>query len=354
MNTQKCAGCPNNPRGIALLQCSRCVDKYHYTCLNLTKESYQSLSKELKDKWICPTCRCKEPKLGDNTNTPVRSAPATVVTQILNETLPSPCFDNVTHRSKLRSPANCDCISADTIRDIIREELDRKFNTQINDIQLKLSRLDDRLSFFNTEHDKIKRECEAQKLQLSQLQRDNEQLRTLTADLAQRLNQTEQLTRTCNLEIQCVPENKTENLYKTVQLVASTIKCPLSESDLHFCTRIAKLNPKSPRPRSILVKFSSRRLRDTFLAGVIKFNRNNPTDKLNTSHLGHRGDKKTPVFVCEHLTLETKKLHAEARLKAKELNYRYCWIRDGKLFLRKSDNSNFIVVKDRAILNTLN
>lgn len=233
MNTQKCAGCPNNPKGIALLQCSRCVDKYHYTCLNLTKENYQNLSKELKDKWICPTCRCKEPKLGDNTNTPVRSAPAAAVTQKQTETLSSPCFENVTHRSKLRATATCDCISADIIRDIIREDLDRKFNTQINDIQLKLTKLDDRLAFFNTEHDKIIRECEAQKSLLSQLQRDNEQLRALTADITQRMNQAEQLTRTCNLEIQCVPENKTENLYNTVQQLASTIKCPLSDSDLH-------------------------------------------------------------------------------------------------------------------------
>lgn len=163
----------------------------------------------------------------------------------------------------------------------------------------------------------------------------------------------EQLSRTNNLEIQCVPEHKSENLYSTVQQLANTIKCPLAESDLQYCTRIAKFNTNSPRPRSILVKFSSRRLRNNFLAGIIKFNRNNQSNKLNTSHLGF-GDKKiSPVFVSEHLTPETKSLHAAARHKAKELNYKFTWVRDGKVFLRKSETSNFILVKDTEVLKSL-
>lgn len=345
MNTQKCAGCPELLKGIALLQCCRCVDKYHYSCINLTKENYQSLTKENKESWSCPSCRCKEPKKG-NSNTPVRSTPVAPTASK---------YENVTLRSKPSSTSTCSCPTAEIIREIIREELDRKFSGQITEIKDKLLKLDESIKVFNFEFAKVKSECESQKVDISQLQSDNEHLRATTAELALRLNQAEQLSRSCNLELQCVPEHHSENLYSTVQQLAKVIKCPLADSDLQYCTRIAKLNSNSPRPRSILVKFSSRRLRDTFLAGAIKFNRSNPSDKLNTSHLGmgHSGNKKSPVYVCEHLTLDTKQLHAEARIKAKQLNFRYCWVRDGKVFLRKTESSNYILIKNRSVLNSL-
>ncbi|CAG4985372.1 unnamed protein product [Colias eurytheme] len=41
------------------------------------------------------------------------------------------------------------------------------------------------------------------------------------------------------------------------------------------------------------------------------------------SDIGIGGDKDTPIFVIEHLSPENKLLHAAARLRAKELNYRY-------------------------------
>ena len=68
----KCAGCPNTYKHIAFLSCSRCHDKYHYSCVNFSKADYVGLTKSAKDGWVCPSCRGKEPKSGDNTNTPIR------------------------------------------------------------------------------------------------------------------------------------------------------------------------------------------------------------------------------------------------------------------------------------------
>lgn len=353
MNAQKCSGCPKVLKGIDFLLCCRCPGKYHYTCMNLSKVEFQGLSKDYIDKWVCPCCRCKEPKQGDNSNTPLRSAaPAPAIKLADNKSTTEPQHDNVTVRSKPRSSGNCGCLSAEIIREIIREELDRKFSNEIKDIVTKIDKFEERLAFSNSEHDKVYRESETHKTLIAKLQSENEELRATTRDLTHRLHQVEHLSRTNNLELQCVPEHSNENLYNTVQQLGNTIKCPVSESDLQYCSRIAKLNAASPRPRSILVKFSSRRLRDTFLAGVIKFNRNNSSDKLNSSHLGH-GGKKSPVFVSEHLTPETKALHSAARRKAKELSYKFVWVRDGRVFMRKSENSNFIFIKDLVTLNNI-
>lgn len=381
-----CAGCHNELKELFYLSCCLCTDNYHHTCLNFSDEQFLGFTKEYKDTWVCPSCRCSQPKSGDNSNTPVRGGTASTVpkkalppasraappraapsrtansrsaptTAAPAPAAPAPIrtdigqeCDNVTLRSKPRS--NCQCLSGELIRDIIREELDRKFNSQIKDIQSKLSNIEVSLSFYGLEFDRINRESEAQKQLLNELRKDNEELRANSSDLARRVHRMEQLSRTENLEIQCVPEYKTENLYNTIQQIGKTIKCPVVDSDIQYCSRIAKLNNNSPRPRSVLVKFSSRRLRDTFLAGVIKFNRNNSADKLNSAHLGI-GGKKSAVFVSEHLTSETKSLHAAARLRAKQLNYKFVWVRDSKVFMRKTENSNYIHIKSADVLSSL-
>lgn len=330
--------------------------------MNFNKEDYAKLTEKIKKSWVCPSCRCKEPKQGDNSNTPIHSQLHTSASKNSEHTITSP-YDNVTLRAKTRPSApvpnataktnsGCGCLTADIIRDIIREELDRKFNSAITDIQTKLANIDDYINFLNTEHEKVTNEIKTQKSIIDKLKNDNVALLSATRDLSHRLQQIEQLSRAHNLEIQCVPEHKSENLLSTAKQLGNTIKCPVTDSDIQYCGRIAKFNTSSPRPRSILVKFSSRRLRDTYLAAVIKFNRNNAADKLNTSHLGH-GGKKCAVFVTEHLTPEAKSLHAAARLKAKQLNYKLVWVRDCKVFLRKTETSSFIYVKDSATLDKL-
>lgn len=357
--SQKC--CPNVLKGVNFLYCCRCPDKYHYSCINFTRDNFLNFTKEFKDTWVCPLCRSKEPKLGDNSNTPTRcSAPNSNNKYIDNTALH---YDNVTLRSKARSASSvvgtttsaegCGCVTADIIRDIIREELDRKFNTVISEIQLKLNTIDESLNFINSEQEKTKLESQEHYTLIQNLQIENEVLRSTTRDLSHRLQQLDQLSRTNNLEIQCVPEHKNENLYNTLQQLSKVVECPLSDTDIQYCSRIAKFNTNSLRPRSILVKFSSRRMRDTLLAGVIKFNRNNPTDKLNTTHLGYGGDKKGAVFVSEHLAPETKSLHAAARQRARELNYRFTWVRDGKVFVRKTESSSYILIKDLQVLEKL-
>lgn len=326
--------------------------------MNYSKDDFVGFSKDFKDNWVCPTCRCKEPKRGDNTNTPVRSSGSTAPTRATS-TDTSSHYDNVTLRSKPRGAgstncsSNCNCISADSIREIIREELKRQFNTQITDIQSKVTTLGESLSYFSAEFDRIRLENESQKSVIEELRKDNVGLRTATQELADRVHQMEQLSRTNNIEIQCVPEHKSENLYSTVQQLAKVVKCPLTESDVQYCSRIAKFDNNSPRPRSILVKFSSRRLRDTYLAAVAKHNKSNPADKLNTSHLGIGGSKKTAVYVAEHLTPDIKALHAATRRKAKELNYKFVWVRDSKVFVRKTESSSYTLIKSKEALNSL-
>ncbi|XP_072934838.1 uncharacterized protein [Epargyreus clarus] len=328
-----CSGCLNKLNGSPFVQCSRCHGNYHLSCVNISQKDYDDMPNDLRFTWICVMCRSKERKGGDNSNTPVRS-------------ISSPQHEYVTQRAKPR-PANCSCLSASSIRDIIREELQNSFKLQVHprltEVQNAITSLEQSMSKFKEELDNVRAVQLAQTAQLESIKLENDSLKAVNQSLSSRLAQLDQQSRSSNIEIQCLPENKQENLINTIQQLGKVIKYPISDAQIHYCSRLAKMNSTSPRPRSILVKFSSPRIRDEFLAATSKFNKNNQNDKLNTSHLGIGGNKKGAVYVVEHLTPENKSLHAAARSKAKELKYKFVWVRDGRIFMRKNEQSNYNV-----------
>lgn len=345
---KSCAACRREIEDELLLNCSECDDYYHFPCVNLTRDNSTESDNYIKS-WVCPTCYCNRPK-GDNSNTPLRGSG-------------SSSYENVTlgRGSQPRSAATKDksaapsttYVSPNDLRVILREELNVALQAQLKDLREEITVFKTSMEFMNHEFERMKTEYENQNKTVIELRKDNETLRSTTQTLTKRIQHMEQYVRANNLELQCVPENKAENIVTTITQLARVIKCDISDSDIHYCSRIAKLDPTSQRPRSILVKLSSPRLRDTFLAAAIKFNKSNPEEKLNTSHLGIGGEKKTPIFVVEHLSPDNKYLHAAARKKANELRYKFVWVRGGKIFMRKTESSEYIYVRDLSHLNNL-
>ncbi|XP_061711699.1 uncharacterized protein LOC133520993 [Cydia pomonella] len=156
-----------------------------------------------------------------------------------------------------------------------------------------------------------------------------------------------------NIEINGVPENRAENLITTVVQLSTVVKSPITSEDLQNVTRVAKLSEDKDRPRAIIAKFRTPRLRDRILAAVTKFNQENDKDKLSSQHLGIGGTR-VPVFVAEHLTPAAKKLHAATRKRCKELNYKYVWIRNGRIYVRKDDKEQALLIRSSDSLELMN
>nr|XP_034826643.1 uncharacterized protein LOC117984103 [Maniola hyperantus] len=163
----------------------------------------------------------------------------------------------------------------------------------------------------------------------------------------------EQRARESNLELQCIPEFPRENLVNTVMQLGKAISYPISQNDIISCTRIAKVNSSSSRPRSVVLKLSSPRKRDEVLGACLKFNKSNPLDKLNCSHLGIAAPDKSPIFVSEHLSPANRALHALSRSFKKEHGYKYLWVRHGRIMMRKDDSSPAIWIKNTDALKEI-
>lgn len=170
--------------------------------------------------------------------------------------------------------------------------------------------------------------------------------------LNDKINRLEQHLRECNIEIHGIVETKGENLHAITQKMCEAVAVNLSSSDLVSCVRVAKLNKDSNRPRTIIAKLCSRMRRDEVLSGVTRYNKANKGNKLNTLSLG-LSDIRTPIYVSEHLSPHYKALHAAARLRAKERGYKFIWIRNGNIYVRKEESSRYILIKSDSSLELI-
>lgn len=335
------------------LQCCTCHLWYDLLCGNITEKRYNQMSLEQKSSWKCTGCKSKKPKC-DNTNTPVRSDRQVSPLKIISHRSPSPidANTNVTQRKKVsraQSPEDDTLqFSRATLREIIKQELQNVLrdvvSEQFRQINELIAGFQKSLSFFEEKYEEVRVAMEEKSDIINKLEKDNINLQDCLQQLSKRLNLIEQNSRSANVELQCVPENKSENLITTVLQLAKVINCDIQDSDILHCTRIAKKNTQSSRPRSVLIKLSSPRQRDNFLAATIKFNRSNSQDKLNTSHLGIAAEKPQPIYVSEHLSSENKAIHAATRIRCKELSYKFVWTRNGKIFVKKNETSQSIVI----------
>lgn len=308
------------------INCVKCQTKYHYDCI----VQPGTKSPVVRGQWICAICKNKYPP-----------------------TLLESSIANTTKNTEETIASNSDWLSE--IRNEVQEIITQTVSVELQKIREELSGLQNiqsSIEYLSGLFDTVKQELEEAKKEVPSLKKANSELREIVNSHANTITILDKEARANNIELHCIPEHRGENLLKTVEQIGRVISTNIPEGSVVKCTRVAKLNKNSPRPRSVIVKFSSSLLRDKFLAGVINFNKANKDDKLSTAHLGIAGEKK-PVYISEHLSSTAKDIFAASRMFAKQKQYRFVWSRNGNIFLRKTISSDAILVKSKGHLLTL-
>lgn len=336
-----------NSNDESFVQCEKCCLAFHCACMSITAKDFEAIS-----NWNCPNCLARAPRTSKDDCTPLRNVSVNRGSKRQALSSPSPPAAS-SNTSELRV----------TIQEVVRAEFNimlKQFNESIKfainkelmPIREEMKEIRESMSFFNEKFEEISKQQEVTNKTVNDLQAKNEIMKGSIGNLTARINHLEQQSRSCNLEIQCVPENKQEDLYKIITELGTTVNCELKTTDILHCTRTAKVNPSSTRSRSIIIQLASPMKRDQLLASVIKFNKANNQDRLNSCHLGIPGPK-SPVYIVEHLSPSNKALHAAARIRAKEKGYKYVWVRSGRIFVRKNETTEYILIKNTESLNKL-
>jgi uncharacterized protein YoxC len=338
-----CAGCLNTIKSKQLLKCCKCTKTYDLLCAGVSEKRYSSFygpGSERKQTWICPECINKKPK-SDTTNTPVRAMP------VQDEISPDALTDNSPHDNvTLRGGRNRnECLDAD-LTSLIRREIRAAIRVEMAPINEKLQELQNSVHYISNQYDELIKSTNKIILDHKNMQVECEQLRTTVSGMSQRIDQLEQYLRNNNLEIQGVPEHKNENIVSIVNKIANVVSLKLEDTDILNSTRVAHKNKDIKTPRAIVVQLRSVRCRDEFYSAVSRYNKKHPKSKLGSSLLGLSGPS-VPIYVSEHLSPTNKSLHAAARARAKELTYKFVWVRNGRIFMRKDETSPFVHIKSQ-------
>lgn len=358
-----CQACRNSVSKADCLTCKKCTHYFHYQCLNLASA---------KSPWHCPTCVGRARKSGDTDprkdNTPIHSNIASYSLDTSSMSGDESLYDDQNIPSSVNTaPRGQMSKSSITYEDFIKlldqrlhtmeDSITRKINATIHkEINTAIDKLKadftETTDFLAAEQADFKRNIQAADAKMSALELENSKLHGDFTSISKKLHSLDKASRSRNVEIQAVPERRSENLISMLKNLSDVLATSFQEADLCSVRRVAKLNPNSSRPRNILVTLPSERHRDSLISSFKRFNNANKADPVNTTHLGIEGEKNR-IYVVEHLSPVTKELHAAARKFAKEASYKYIWVKYDRVYLRKSDNNPAIHVKDLSYLKNL-
>jgi hypothetical protein len=69
--------------------------------------------------------------------------------------------------------------------------------------------------------------------------------------------------------------------------------------------------------------------------------------------IGQGDDESRNVYINESLTPFNRKLYAKARNLKSEKKVKYLWVRDGNIYVRKTDGSDRITIRNEVTLKEL-
>lgn len=315
-----CAGCGSKILDLHYMECSKCSQIYDLECINMAKDFFKDLPQTFKDEWLCPSCVCTRPK-GDNSSTPIRSPNnKSNNVNLLRGSRPHEFKPTIT---KAVPSTNTEISKLVAELRQLRQEI-TEMKQQNLEIKNHMTSISDNLSHTLNEHTKT--------LQVAQLEIVD--LKLTIGHLQQQIAAREQDSLRNDVEISGITEQANENLYHIVMTASQKIGVELSENDIEDVARVGpkihralnpELNNRVQRP--IVVKLLRKRKHDE-LINAAKSRRNLTSENVVYG-------QPTKIYFNERLTKENRRLFRESRLSAKQHAFRYCWIRNGGIYVRK-------------------
>lgn len=152
------------------------------------------------------------------------------------------------------------------------------------------------------------------------------------------------------MEIQGLPiseESVKESTNDIVCNIGKLMDVEIVQEDLSVSYRLP-INKRYKGNRStpaIIVKFIRRDIREAF------FRSRNKLKNKSTLDLGYRVS--SPVYINESLSDKNKELLKYCIKTKKELNYKFIWTSNGRIYLKRNEGSSAIHIKNKDELTKL-
>ncbi|KAJ0180367.1 hypothetical protein K1T71_003771 [Dendrolimus kikuchii] len=233
----------------------------------------------------------------------------------------------------------CDIKACQSVQDTKMERI----CSAVEDIKAQNSSIQTSMEFLSEKYESLKTQLEKSDLE------NKKNLQHIKA-LEQKLDKYERISRSACIEIKNVPpvtgESKQDLLLK-VTSIAKQINTVIEQCDVKDIYRI---NTKVPSNKIIIVDFVSVIKKEDLIYKYKHFNKG--SIKLNTDMFNYNCTRQ-PIFISENLSQQMKRLYYLARDYAKSNDYKYCWVTNGKIFLRKIEGAPLNWIRNETDLKNL-
>ena len=186
-----------------------------------------------------------------------------------------------------------------------------------------------------------------------ELVQKNNVLESKVYDLEQRVRNLEfdhdtleQYTRKFNVEVHGIPECEGENLADIIIKIGQKISVDITSQDIDIVHRLRK---KTQTTKIIIVRFTSYRKKREFYQA--RFNLK--TTKISEIIASVQHEVEAKIYINENLTQRRQELLAKARKMRKAKKLVRVWTADGKLFVRKTEESRPVRISEDWDLENL-
>lgn len=312
---------PNKAAELDCTRCSQCMVGYHFDCCNLKFSSWKSMGITRRSEWTCLKCRKK-------TDGGTEDEGKEVNEEQDNENLggtPEPRKERDYSKKLNNEP--------DTIAKMIEEKFDNMqkfiektmedFKKTLNFYGGQIEDLTTSMKSLEQKNLKIEKDLETQKA-------INTEMKTRIRNLEIAVEQKDQLGRNTEMEVTGFKNNVVDE-----KLFVRTLLEKAGTTEMQVKIKKSVKPPKNDKPgnTTIYVHFQSEDDRNTVLSTI--------KEKKLYTDMNATIQSTNPVnlFFNECLTPYYRRLFYEARRLKIEKKFAYVWVKNGKILLKKTSES---------------
>lgn len=374
-----CHACNKHIEESKQLKCVGCNGTYHFFCINLTEAQF---AKNKNREWWCSFCASVNSRRRRNDNTPVQRNPRDLTMDdsvmsycddavddsslerdvasasvTVNSTLPLPVTPpNSYQLSKANSSTQFASYPGDILTDILGKitALQAQFSS-FQGIQSDLSQVKTDLAemrgSLDTKLDALAGTINSLESRVSALEDSRAELdevKDVIGNMTRDFRRNEQWVRRSNIQLNGIPETKGENLFTIVKALADRSGYSLNtNTDIDFVTRVAVKNDvDNTKPKPIVLKMQARYKKDDFMSSLRKLK------NLKASDLGY-SNSPNRIYINDHLSSYNKFLLKEAKQRANQKRYQFCWVRNCTIMVRRNEKSPVLYITSEEALNKI-